>query len=176
MFLFTKQRVLVYKKSVIDYKESLTNNEEKMKRYLFLFIALMTVVFGANAQNAGDKILGVYKAVQEGNVSKVRFTKNGNGYKAQIIWLEKDKNPDGTKRTDSKNSNAAKRNTPADQIVLIEKVTYDKNKDVWNGGKVYDPTKGKSFNVEVKFKDAKTLAVKGSLAIFSQTVYWTKIE
>lgn len=147
-----------------------------MKKYFLMLIAIFTVALSANAQSAGDKIVGIYKAIQDGNVSKVKISKVGNGYKAQIIWLEQPNNPDGTKKTDHKNSDASKRKTPADQIVLIEKVTYDKDKNVWSGGKVYDPTKGKSFNCEIKFKDAKTLAVKGSLAIFSQTVYWTKLE
>ena len=49
-------------------------------------------------------------------------------------------------------------------------------KDVWNGGRVYDPTKGKSYKAEVSFGDAQTLRIKGSLLGFSRSVYWTKTE
>ena len=126
------------------------------------------------AQNAGDKIVGTYKAVKDGEVSKVKISKNGNGYKAQIIWLEQPNNPDGTPKLDTKNPDKAKRSVHADKIVLVDKVVY--NDGVWGNGKIYDPTKGKSFNVEMKFKDAKTLLVKGSLLVFSQTVEWTKLD
>lgn len=145
-----------------------------MKKTILFIICCLMVSISTFAQNAGDKILGTYKAVQDGNVSKVKFTKNGNGYKAQIIWLEKPNNPDGTPKLDKKNSDKSKRSVRADQIVLIEKITYKDG--VWSGGKIYDPTKGKSFNVEVKFKDTKTLQVTGSLLIFSQTVEWTKLD
>lgn len=144
-----------------------------MKRFvLFLVVALMTVA-GAFAQ--ADKIVGTYKAVRDGNTSKVSITKVGDGYRAQVIWVDKLKNADGTVRTDKKNPDAAKRNTPVDKIVLIQKVTFD-GKDAWTGGKIYDPTSGKSYNVKLFFKDAKTLSVKGSFGPFSQTTQWTKLD
>ncbi len=145
-----------------------------MKKFIFSLICCLMVSIGAVAQNAGDKIVGTYKAIQAGNVSKVKITKNGDGYKAQIIWLEKPNNPDGTPKLDKKNPDKAKKSVRADQIVLVEKVKY--NDGVWKGGKIYDPTKGKSFDVEMKFKDSKTLLVKGSLLIFSQTLEWTKLD
>jgi len=145
-----------------------------MKKAILFVVCCLMVSITTFAQNSGDKILGTYRAVQDGNVSKVKFTKNGNGYKAQIIWLEHPNNPDGTPKLDKKNSDKNKRSVRADQIVLIDKITYKDG--VWSNGKIYDPTKGKSFNVEVKFKDAKTLQVTGSLLIFSQTVEWTKLD
>ena len=46
----------------------------------------------------------------------------------------------------------------------------------WDGGKVYKPTNGKTYKVEVSFDDAKTLRVKGSLGPISLSRYWKKIE
>lgn len=137
-------------------------------------IALCFVSLTISAQSAGDKIIGTYKAVQEGNVSKVKISKNGNGYRAQVIWLEKPNNPDGTPRFDKRNPDKAKAKLRADKVVLIDKVVYKDGE--WSDGKIYDPTKGKTFNVSVKFKDAKTLAVTGSLLMFKKTVYWTKLD
>ena len=128
----------------------------------------------ASAQSAGDKILGTYKAVQNGKVSKVRISKNGNGYRAQIYWLAEPNNADGTPKLDTRNPDKAKQSVHADRIVLIDKVTYKDGK--WSDGKIYDPTAGKTYNVSVTFKDAKTLAVTGSLLVFKKTVYWTKLD
>lgn len=74
-----------------------------------LFFALSATVANASP-NEGDSILGVYKAVKDGAVSKVRISKNAdNTYKAQVIWVEKEYNEDGTLRTDLKKPDPAKR-------------------------------------------------------------------
>lgn len=139
-------------------------------------IALSVSVASAST-NGGDRILGVYKAVKDGEVSKVRISKIGNNaYKAQVFWLEKDKNPDGSIRTDLKNPDPAKRQTPSSQIVLIESVSYDSEEGVWNNGNIYDPTSGKVYKTIVDFKDDKTLRVRGFLGPFSKSLYWQKLE
>ena len=137
----------------------------------------MMISASAFAQSDADKIVGVYKVEEEGNQSKVRFTKCDDGsYQGQIVWLEHPNHPDGTRKMDIKNPNPELRNTPADQIVVIKGIRYDANKGVWNGGKVYKPTNGKIYNVECSFDDATTLRVKGSLGPFSLSRYWTKVE
>jgi uncharacterized protein (DUF2147 family) len=151
-----------------------------MKRFLMLLacgvIALSVSVASASTEG-GDRILGVYKAVKDGAVSKVRISKIGdNAYKAQLFWLEKDKNPDGSLRTDLKNPDPAKRKTSANQIVLIQSVSYDSKEGVWKDGNIYDPTSGKVYKTVVDFTDEKTLRIRGYLGPFSKSLYWHKIE
>lgn len=136
--------------------------------------ALLTVAGSLSAQTKADDIVGTYKAAQNGVNSKVEIKKVGNGYRAQVIWVDNLKKEDGSIRTDEKNPDKTKRSTPANQIVLIDKVTYDGNGE-WKDGQIYDPTRGKSFKVRLSFKDPKTLKVRGSFGPFSETVYWTKI-
>lgn len=139
-------------------------------------IALSSTVASA-ASNDGDRILGEYKAVKEGAVSKVRISKIGdNAYKAQVFWLEKEYNPDGSLKTDIKNPDPAKRNTPSNQIVLIESVSYNSEDGVWEDGKIYDPTKGDVYRVVLDFKSDKTLRVRGYLGPFSKSLYWEKLN
>ena len=145
-----------------------------MKKMLFMLVLGLVTAISASAQKADD-ILGTYKAVQGGVNSKVEIKKHGDGYRAQIVWVDNLKKEDGTIRTDSKNPDKSKRNTPANQIVLVEKVTFDAEKGEWSNGKIYDPTRGKSFKVRLSFKDAKTLKVRGSWGPISETVYWTKL-
>ena len=145
------------------------------RKLALLAVAVFTIA-GAAAHDA-DKILGVYKAVEEGKESKVEFTRQADGsYRGQIIWLKQPDNPDGTPKLDVKNPDASKRSVRADRVVVVDGMKYDAKKNVWNGGRVYDPTKGKDYKVEVSFEDARTLRVKGSLLGFSRSVYWTKIE
>ena len=138
--------------------------------------ALSAAVASAST-NDGDRILGVYKAVKDGAVSKVRISKIGdNAYKAQIFWLEKPTHPDGTLRKDIKNPDPAKRETPSSQVVLIESVSYDQKENVWNNGNIYDPTSGKVYRTIVDFTEEKTLRIRGFLGPFSKSLYWYKIE
>ena len=139
-----------------------------------MLVCGLMAVSSVSAQVKADDILGTYKAVQGGVNSKVEIRKNGDGYRAQVIWVDNLKKEDGTIRTDEKNPDKAKRSTPANQIVLVDKVTFD-GQGEWKNGQIYDPTRGKSFKVRISFKDAKTLKVRGSWGPISETVYWTKL-
>lgn len=145
-----------------------------MQKLLITLAMSLFFCVGSFAQNAADKIIGTYKAVQDGNETKVKIFKYQDGYRAQVIWLKEPNNADGTPKRDHRNPDKAKRNVLSSQIVIIDKVKY--RDGMWQDGKVYDPTKGKEFKVEIKFKDAKTLEVKGKLGPFFQRVYWTKLQ
>ena len=150
-----------------------------MKNWMKWMVAACCL-FGAAttyAQSAADKIVGVYQVEEEGRQSKVRFTKCADGtYQGQIIWLSEPNNPDGTRKLDVKNPDPAKRNVPADQVVIVYGIRYDAEDKCWDGGKVYKPLNGKTYKVAVSFQDDKTLRVKGSLGPISLSRYWKKIE
>jgi len=93
-----------------------------MKRILsFLLLAFIATTLTVSAQSAADKIVGLYHVVKDGRNSKVKIFKHGDGYRAQVVWLENMKNPDGSQRTAQKTPDPKKRNTPSNQIVLVEK-------------------------------------------------------
>lgn len=143
-----------------------------MKKIILTFVAMLMISLGGYAQ--ADKIIGVYKMNRNGVNSKVRISKKGNAYQAQVIWVDNLNNPDGTIKRDDKNPVASKRNTPANQIVIIESVIYTDNK--WEKGRIYDPTKGKTYKVVLDFKTPTSLRVRGYIGPFSESMYWTKIE
>lgn len=146
------------------------------KAALVVLVALFSVT-DVLAQAKADRIVGVYKAIEEGKESKVRFTRQPDGsYRGQIVWLKTPNNPDGRPKLDVKNPDKTKRSQRADQVVVVDGVRYDAEDDVWDGGRVYDPTKGKTYKVEVSFEGPDKLRVKGSLLGISRSVYWTKIE
>lgn len=121
-----------------------------------------------------DKIVGNYSALRNGVNSKIKIFKYNDGYRAQVTWVDNLKKKDGSILLDEKNPDASKRKVRADQIVLIDKVTYNADDNEWANGKIYDPTSGKVFTVKLYFKDDKTLTVKGSIGPFFQRMYWTK--
>lgn len=145
-----------------------------MKKFITMIVVALAYCIGAMAQ--ADKVCGVYKAEQSGTTSKVKIFRNGGGYRAQVIWTANPKNADGSYKTDVKNPDASKRSVHVDNVVLIDKVTYNAQDKVWDGGKIYDPTSGKVYKVELSLKDAKTLVVKGMWGPFSKKVYWTRVQ
>lgn len=145
-----------------------------MKRFLMMLVMSLAIMTTAFAQ--ADKVCGTYKVLRNGVNSKVKVFKHGNGFRAQVIWVDNLKKEDGSIRLDEKNPDKSKRNVQADKIVLIDNVTYDAKSNTWKGGQIYDPTSGKTFKVELYFKDAKTLTVKGMLGPFFERMYWTKIQ
>lgn len=48
----------------------------------------------------------------------------------------------------------------------------------WTGGRICDPTSGKSYKLTITFKDAKTLKLRGYIGVeaLGETMYWTKIQ
>lgn len=86
------------------------------------------------------------------------------------------KKEDGTLRTDEKNPDKSKRGVRADQIVLIDKVTYDAKNNVWTNGKIYDPTKGKTYKVKLWFDGDKVLKMRGYIGPLFDTSEWKKID
>ena len=150
-----------------------------MKNIIKMGLCVLAILLSATtfAQSAADKIVGVYQVEEEGRQSKVRFTKCADGsYQGQIIWLLNPNNPDGSRKYDTKNPDPKLRTVPADQVVIVYGVRYNAEEQCWEGGKVYKPNNGKTYKVELSFKDAKTLRVKGSLGPVSLSRYWNKIE
>lgn len=150
------------------------NRIMNMKRFFATLLVCMCAAVSMLAQGAADKIIGNYQIDYNGKQSKVKIFKYGDGYRVQNTWARESKNEDGSVKLDVKNPDKAKRKVPVSEIVLIDKVTYDG--EMWCDGKIYDPTSGKKYNVEIRIKDAKTLEVRGKLGPFFKRIYWTKIQ
>ena len=73
---------------------------------------------------------------------------------------------------DIKNPNKSKRSVPMQNVVLVDKVTYKDG--CWQGGRIYDPTSGKSYKVELRLNN-NDLEVKGMLGIFHRTMHWKRL-
>ena len=151
-----------------------------MKHILTILACAIAAILPSAAQSAlndkGDNIVGDYYVVQNGDESKVRFTKNADGtYKCQITWLKNDKDAKGNKALDDKNPDKSLRSTPADKIVLINGLKYNADKKQWDGAKIYDPQRGLKANVTASFTPDGRLKLRGSVMGIGETVYWKKL-
>ena len=152
-----------------------------MKKTLFTFLALFLAAF-TFAQTKGDNavansILGDYESVHGKDPFKAHVTQNNDGtFKAQIFWIENDKDENGNKLLDANNPDKSLRNVPVDQIVLFDGLQYDADDKEWNGTKIYDPQRGIRAKLTCQFQPDGKLMLKGSVIGISEKVYWTKIK
>ena len=146
-----------------------------MKKILSFFAVIFLAATAASAQ--ADRIVGTYSSVYEGIESKIKISKVDGGYRAQVVWVDNLYNPDGSLRTDIMNPDPAKRKTPANEIVLIQKISYNSKKDQWDNGRIYEPTTGKTWTVTCYLEDnGRRLRVRGSLGPIGKSLYWTRVD
>jgi len=147
-------------------------------KHTILFILLVLVgICPLVAQNApgikADNIVGTYTGRQNNDRFKVRVSRQDDGtYKAQVFWVENDRDKDGNKILDSKNPDKSLRNIPCDRIVLFSGLRYNAKDRCWDGTKVYDPQRGIRAKMKAWFANDGRLCIKGTLLGISETVYW----
>ena len=124
---------------------------------------------------SGDNIVGLYSTVHGGENTKIRVTKTGDTYMAQVVWVENRLDKKGNVRLDEKNPDKSLRSVECDKIVLMKNLKYDSSKKMWGDTKIYDPTRGINANVKCSFSDDGVLFVKGSLLGITVTLKWIPI-
>lgn len=129
------------------------------------------------AGGSPDAIVGDYFSIHGKDEYKVRVSEKPDGsFKAQLFWTKNSINPaTGKIWTDYKNPDKSLRDTPCDQIVIIDGLKYNEAKDQWDGAKIYDPRHGIKANVVVKRNPDGNLTLKCSLLGISETVIWKKL-
>jgi uncharacterized protein (DUF2147 family) len=146
-----------------------------MKRFLTLIFSAL-LCWTLQAQEPGDAIIGTYFSSYHGDDYKVRISKRSDGtYRAKVIWMKYIIDPKtGEKRLDKKNPDKSLRNTPCDEVVLINSLKYIPEKNHWGNTKLYDPQHGIKVNVDMWFVSETQLALRGQLMGIGMTIYWEK--
>lgn len=121
---------------------------------------------------AANDITGLWITAQKGTI--VEFYKVGDKYNGKAVWT-KQKDKDGKPLKDVNNPDKAKRNNPIVGTDLVTGLTYNPKTNTYEGGKVYQPQTGKSFNCNIKLnKDKKSMQITGGTGFISKTLTWTR--
>jgi uncharacterized protein (DUF2147 family) len=117
----------------------------------------------------------------EGKSSKVQIYPGNDGkFYGKIVWL---KDPidkaTGKPQTDVENPDPKLRNRPVMNMVILTGFIADPtDRNVYTGGKIYDPDSGKTYCGKITFKGS-TLDLRGylcSFSIFGKTETWTEAK
>jgi uncharacterized protein (DUF2147 family) len=104
--------------------------------FLFLFSSVFC---------QADKIVGIW--VPAKGTSQVRIFKATNGkYYGKVEWLETEKD-----KLDVNNPDETQRNKKIQGLMILKDFSYNTDKKRWDGGTVYDPDNGKTYDCYMWF-------------------------
>lgn len=139
------------------------------------FAALLIAVLPALAEYANaSPATGLWLTEKKGVIVKI-YDCDG-ALCGQTVWLKKMSFKDGTPRLDAKNPDPSLRDRHWCGIHVIKGVK-PKAAGKWEGGKVYDPKTGETFDFDIE-KTSKGLKVRGylGLPLLGKSEKWTRTD
>ncbi len=152
-----------------------------MKRISMLVCLLLTFfVINAMATTAAD-IVGLYEFPDPDSKlkAKVKIYETESGlYDVRVVWMEKSCDEHGKLYLDANNPNKALRTLPLNQILMVEGLEFNADKQRWESDSFYHPIMGRMFSVHIYVENEKQLRVRGywKKPVFGQTIYWDRVE
>ena len=143
-----------------------------MHRIVLAVIALLlTTPLLVNAQE--DRVAGIWS--NEDGKAHIRVFKATNGfYYGKIEWM---KNPE---KLDKENPDPEKQTQPLLGQMILKSFEYDADKEQWNGGTIYDPDSGKTYDCFMWFEeDPNVLLIKGyvlGMKFMGKSTKWTSVK
>lgn len=141
------------------------------------FTALLYITFffaiASLSAKEGD-VLGTW--LNEEGTSHIRIFKATNGnYYGKIEWLKEE--PD---KRDIHNPDESKREVPLMGLSIFKGFSYNAKKERWDGGTIYDPKNGKTYDCYMWFDgDLNTLYIKGyvlGMKFIGRETIWKRVN
>ncbi len=139
----------------------------------WLFLAVTILGFSGFAHAQSDKIEGFW--FNDVKDAKIQIYKGSdNKYYGKIIWL-KDPMENGTMKVDKKNPKAKLKTQPLVGLMILK--GFEKDKDTYEDGTIYDPQNGKTYDCTITYKGPK-LSIRGfiGISLFGRTTVWERVQ
>jgi uncharacterized protein (DUF2147 family) len=136
-----------------------------------LFTALLFIVSTVFCQ--ADKIVGIW--VPAKGTSQVRIFKATNGkYYGKVEWLETEKD-----KLDVNNPDETQRDKKIQGLMILKDFNFNSDKKRWEGGTVYDPDNGKTYDCYMWFDSSadNVMTLKGyvlGMKFVGRSEEWTR--
>ena len=140
-----------------------------MKKFILTLAMLVMPLAAAFAQD----VIGKWKL--EDGTAIVEVYKQGDAYNGKIVWLQDPNEPDGSPVVDKNNPDKALRSRKLIGLNMLSNLK--KNGGEYNGGSIYDPGNGKTYNCSMKV-EGDVLHVRGSLdkkGLLGRTMDWFRV-
>ena len=146
-----------------------------MKKQMFTAFAILFVPLFLYAQ--ADKIEGTW--YNDDKTSTIEIAKGSDGkYNGKITWLD-EPNENGKPKIDDENPDPKLATRPIMGLTIVKNFKYDSKEKQWDGGSIYDPKNGKTYDCFAWFEDGQfnTLYLKGYVAgikALGRKTEWTR--
>lgn len=126
------------------------------------------------AQSESDGILGEWYTAEKDAV--VTIFLDGETISGKTTWMEEPNESNGNPKLDKQNPDENLRNRKRLGLKIMEGFVY-KGNNIWEDGKIYKPSNGKTYGGTGTLIDNNTLELEGyliSLPFIGKTSTWTR--
>jgi len=137
-------------------------------------LSLMVLLCALVVKAQEEQVKGVYYNTEK--TSKIKIFKATNGkYYGKVVWMEE------PEKKDIHNPDEAKQDDPVMGMLIIKEFDFNKEKEQWVNGSIYDPGNGKTYDCYMWFDgdNLELLNVKGyvmGMKFAGRQVVWERTE
>ena len=125
-------------------------------RFSLLIIIFFSASLPLPAQN-GDNIIGIWKH-PDGKLL-IKIDRIGDRYQGRITWLEQSFDANGKPVLDTNNPDPRLRKIPLKGNRILQRLTYNPSKDIWENGRYYVFSEGRTYPCKIVLLDEKRIKI-----------------
>ncbi len=141
-------------------------------------MTLVLLCFALFSQAQNKKIIGVWWNQEK--TSRVEVYEENSKIFGKIVWLEDNKNKDGsTPRTDYNNPKIELQKNKLIGTRILKNLRWDAEDIEWSKGEIYDPKTGKTYSCYAVLQDDGKLYIKGyvlGMPFIGKSTLWTRYQ
>lgn len=121
---------------------------------------------------ANDDILGYW--LSESGRAVIEITKDSGEYNGTLKWLLVEHTGEHNPALDNENPDESLRKRKLNGLKMLSGFKYDDGE--YEGGKIYDPKSGKTYNAYMELENKDKLKLRGyvGISLFGRTSYWSR--
>jgi uncharacterized protein (DUF2147 family) len=143
---------------------------------LKITLVLLCITLFTQAQN--KKIIGVWWNQEK--TSRVEVYEENSKIFGKIVWLEDNKNKDGSSpRTDYNNPKIELQKNKLIGTRILKNLRWDADDTEWTKGEIYDPKTGKTYSCYAVLQNDGKLYLKGyvlGMPFIGKSTLWTRYQ
>lgn len=145
-------------------------------RLVGLALTTLVTLLGAVGTAFADSPLGLW--YNEPRTGQIEIARCGDALCGTIVWLKRPLRQDGTPQVDVHNPEPALRDRLILGLQILEGFPAEPaRRNVWTGGRIYDPNRGNTYSCRLTVLDADTMHVRGYIGVpwLGETQTWTRV-
>ncbi|MBT4791781.1 MAG: DUF2147 domain-containing protein [Halobacteriovoraceae bacterium] len=140
---------------------------------IFVLLSLISFSTPCLAQKfSADDILGFW--LSESKTGVIEVYKEGEEFAGKLVWLKEIHEGKVKIKLDIENPDEKLQKRSLMNLKNLHGFKFDG--DIWSGGKIYDPKKGKTYSAKMTMKSIDKLDLRGyvGISLFGRTSSWTR--